>query len=319
MKNSFVGIKLQSIIDKEINEDAAILQNVKLPGTTKAYTLYLKREDLIHPIISGNKWRKLKYNLKEADKLGEKYLLTFGGAFSNHIYSTAGAGKIFGFDTIGVIRGEEHLPLNPTLQFAADCGMELFYLDRTTYRKKTDPQVLQRLRSKFGQFYLVPEGGTNQLALKGASEIVNNIDVDYDYIISACGTGGTLSGIICGLNGSKKIIGIPVLKGADFLNNDITTYVKEFSGKAFSNWKLDLNYHFGGYAKITKELVMFIRDFESINSVRLDPIYTGKLLFGIQELLNKNEFIENPTIIAIHTGGLQGISGMKNRIDKLLS
>jgi 1-aminocyclopropane-1-carboxylate deaminase/D-cysteine desulfhydrase-like pyridoxal-dependent ACC family enzyme len=319
MKNSFDGIKLQSIIDKEISEDAAILQNVKLPGITKAYTLYLKREDLIHPIISGNKWRKLKYNLKEANKLGEQTLLTFGGAFSNHIYATAGAGKIFGFNTIGVIRGEEHIPLNPTLQFATDCGMELFYLDRTTYRKKTDPQVLQKLKSKFGQFYLVPEGGTNQLAIKGASEIIKNLDADFDYVLSACGTGGTLSGIICGLNGSKKIIGIPVLKGARFLIDDIKKYVKEFSGKTFSNWTLDLNYHFGGYAKITKELAMFLKDFESINSVQLDPIYTGKLLLAVREMLKKNEFIENPTIIAIHTGGLQGIKGMKNKMDKLLS
>lgn len=319
MENSLECIKLQPIIDREISEDASILQNVKLPDTNKEYTLYLKREDLINPIISGNKWRKLKYNLKEADKLGEKKILTFGGAFSNHIHATAGAGKIFGFNTVGVIRGEEHLPLNPTLQFAADCGMKLFYLDRTTYRRKTDLKVLQSLKSKFGQFYLVPEGGTNQLAVKGASEIVKNLNADYDYILSACGTGGTLSGIICGLNGSKNIIGVPVLKGADFLNEDIAKYVKEFSGKNYSNWNLNLNYHFGGYAKITKELVKFIKDFESINYVQLDPIYTGKLLLAVQEMLNKNEFIENPIIIAIHTGGLQGIAGMKNRMDKLLS
>ncbi len=319
MKDSLVENKLKSIIDKEISEDAAILQKVKLPNSSKKYTLYLKREDLIHPTISGNKWRKLKYNLLEAERLNQRTLLTFGGAYSNHIHATASAGKIFGFNTIGIIRGEQHIPLNPTLQFASDCGMKLYYIDRTSYRKKTDPLVIQELKKKFGQFYLLPEGGTNQLAIKGAAEIIENINVDYDYILSACGTGGTLSGIICGLNGNNNIVGVPVLKGADFLKNDIAEYVEGFSGKSYSNWKLNLNYHFGGYAKITKELVEFIKNFEEINYVQLDPVYTGKLLFAIQDMINKNELKENSIIIAVHTGGLQGITGMKNRMDKLLS
>ena len=148
--------------------------------------------------------------------------------------------------------------------------MKLFYLNRTCYREKNDPLLIQELRNKFGQFYLVPEGGTNQLAVKGAAEIVENINLNYDYILTTCGTGGTLSGIICGLKGKNNIIGVPVLKGADFLKNNIIKYVKEFSGTNFSNWNLHLNYHFGGYAKITKELVEFIKKFESINYVQLE-------------------------------------------------
>ena len=319
MKNNFDEIEFKSIIDKEIIEDAAILQQVKLPDSSRKYTLYLKREDLIHSTISGNKWRKLKYNILEAKKLNHKTLLTFGGAYSNHIHATASAGKTFGFNTIGIIRGEECLPLNPTLKFASDCGMKLFYLNRSSYRKKNDPLIIQELRNQFGQFYLLPEGGTNQLAIKGAAEIVENINFDFDYILSACGTGGTLSGIICGLNGKNKIIGVPVLKRANFLRKDIYNYVEEFSGTNYFNWKLVLNYHFGGYAKITKELIEFIQKFEAINYVQLDPIYTGKLLFAIQEMINNNELKDNPIIIGVHTGGLQGIAGMKNRMDKLLS
>jgi 1-aminocyclopropane-1-carboxylate deaminase/D-cysteine desulfhydrase-like pyridoxal-dependent ACC family enzyme len=319
MRNNMEASLLSEIIKREIDEKAAILQEVIIPDTNKNIKVYLKREDLIHSTISGNKWRKLKYNLFEARKLGIKTLLTFGGAFSNHIYATASAGKIFGFNTIGIIRGEEHLPLNPTLSFAQKCGMQIHYIDRSNYRKKKEVDFIQNLRQKFGEFYLIPEGGTNILAVKGSTEIIESIDIDFDYIISACGTGGTLSGLICGLNGGKNIIGLPVLKGADFLNNEISRYVKEYSSGTFSNWKLDLDYHLGGYAKISKELVLFIKMFEEINQVKLDPIYTGKLLYGIQSMIQENKIPGNPTIIAIHTGGLQGIDGMKNKMDKLLS
>jgi 1-aminocyclopropane-1-carboxylate deaminase/D-cysteine desulfhydrase-like pyridoxal-dependent ACC family enzyme len=319
MRNNMDASVLNEIIKREIDEKAAILQEVIIPDTNKNIRVYLKREDLIHSTISGNKWRKLKYNLFEARKLGIKTLLTFGGAFSNHIYATASAGKLFGFNTIGIIRGEEHLPLNPTLSYAQKCGMQIHYIDRSNYRKKKEVDFIQNLRQKFGEFYLIPEGGTNILAVKGSSEIIESINIDFDYIISACGTGGTLSGLICGLNGEKNIIGLPVLKGADFLNNEISQYVKEYSSGTFSNWKLDLHYHLGGYAKISKELVLFIKMFEEINQVMLDPIYTGKLLYGIQSMIQENKIPDNSTIIAIHTGGLQGIDGMKNKMDKLLS
>ncbi len=319
LKDNIEISPLNNIITKNIDEQAAVLQKIKLPNKNKNISVYLKREDLLHPTISGNKWRKLKYNLIEANKLRIKTLLTFGGAYSNHIHATAHAGKIFGFNTIGIIRGEEYSTLNPTLSDAKKCGMQIYYVNRSIYRKKRTKDFIQNLRKKHGEFYLVPEGGTNVLAVKGCTEIIEDITIDFDFILSACGTGGTISGIICGLNGKKKIIGIPVLKGADFLNKEISDYICDYSCQRFSNWTLDLTYHFGGYAKITKELVVFINEFQKLNNIPLDPVYTGKLLFALNSMIIKNKFPENSTIVDIHTGGLQGITGMQNKIDKLLS
>jgi 1-aminocyclopropane-1-carboxylate deaminase len=303
----------------EIDESRAIIHQVKLPDQKNNIKIYLKREDLIHEALSGNKWRKLKYNLIEARRKGFETLLTFGGAYSNHIHATAYAGKIFNFRTIGIIRGEQHQPLNNTLTEALNCGMEIHYVDRTNYRKKNEQEFLDKLYDTYGEFYLLPEGGSNNLAVKGCTEIVDSINIDFQYIISACGTGGTLSGIISGLRGAKKIIGIPVLKGADFLKRDIKNFVVNYSNTDYNNWILNLNYHFGGYAKINKELVSFLFDFEIINNVKLDPIYTGKLLYALNDMIKNNTFPDNSTIIAIHTGGLQGLHGMRNKMNKLLS
>jgi 1-aminocyclopropane-1-carboxylate deaminase len=307
------------LIEKNISEDATVLQKIKLPNLNKNVDIYLKREDLTHSIISGNKWRKLKYNLIKAKEEGYKTLLSFGGAYSNHIHAFSGAGKIFGFETIGIIRGEETLPLNSTLSSAKENGMKIEYVSRTNYRKKRELNFIAELKKKIGDFYLIPEGGTNQLAIKGCTEIIKSIDRDFDYIFSACGTGGTLSGLICGLNGNKKIIGVPVLKGADFLNKEIEDYVFEFSGKKFNNWELKLNYHFGGYAKIIKELVNFILEFEKLNDIQLDPVYTAKMMFAVKSMIENGEIPEGSTIVALHTGGLQGREGMTKKIYEILS
>lgn len=308
----------KTITENNISEKAAVIQKIVLPSNANI-NVFIKREDLIHPFISGNKWRKLKYNLLEAKILKAKRLLTFGGAFSNHIYATASAGKIFAFETIGIIRGEEHLPLNPTLSFAKECGMELHYMSRSLYRNKNSPNTIKMLKDKFGDFYLIPEGGTNLLALNGCEEIINEVNIDYDYICSACGTGGTLSGIISSLKGEKNIVGIPVLKGAQFLIHGITKLVENKTNNQYQNWSLNLDYHFGGYAKITKELIEFMNWFEKNNNIELDPIYTGKLLFAVNDMIKKNYFKACSNIIVIHTGGLQGTKGMQNKIDKLLS
>lgn len=310
-------LSLDDISSFRIFERKALLQKVEL-NSSKNVELYLKREDLIHKTISGNKWRKLKYNLLKAKNDGHHTLLTFGGAYSNHIHATAYAGKLLGFNTIGIIRGEEHLPLNPTLADAVNCGMRIQYIDRVSYRNKTDTTFIKNLTNVYGRFYLLPEGGSNNLAVKGCTEIVNDIKIDYDFIAAACGTGGTLSGIISGLNGDKKIIGVPVLRGAEFLRNDISNYVYNFSNKHYTNWDLKLDYHIGGYAKVNKELIQFIKEFESLNNVNLDPIYTGKLLYAIKDMIIKGEFPGDSKIIAIHSGGLQGIRGMQNKIKKLL-
>lgn len=178
--------------------------------------LLLKRDDLIHPELTGNKWRKLKYNLEAARDYGARTLLTFGGAYSNHIRAVAAAGHYFGFATVGVIRGEEHLPLNDTLAYAVSRGMRLAYLDRGTYREKMKPEVIRRLREEFGDFYLVPEGGSNALAIPGCAELVEEIAERFDVICCPVGTGGTLAGIASALGEGQRAIGFSVLKGGDF-------------------------------------------------------------------------------------------------------
>ena len=300
-----------------IDESKSLLQEIVLPANKYNIKTYIKRDDLLHPEISGNKWRKLKYNLIKAEELGYTTLLTFGGAYSNHIYAVASAGKIFGFKTIGIIRGEEHLPLNPTLQFAVNSGMELHYLDRSTYRNRNELYFQNDLIKKYGNAYVIPEGGSNMLALKGVAEIIDSIKQDYSHICCANGTGGTISGIICGLKGNKKVLGFPSLKGAGFLNEVVNQFVSQYSEHQYDNYNIILDYHFGGYAKINYELVKFMDLFYSINQIRLDPIYTSKMMYGINNLIEQKYFHSDDVIIAVHTGGLQGLMGMDNKINLL--
>ena len=269
--------------------------------------LYIKREDLLHPIISGNKFRKLKYNLEEAKKLGFKKILTFGGAFSNHIVAVAGAGVVFGFETIGVIRGEElecKINENPTLAQAQELGMQFYFVSRAAYRDKEQPSFVSHLHEKYGNFYLVPEGGTNNLAIKGCEEILTDTDKEYfTHIICAVGTGGTISGLINSSSEKQQIIGFSSLKGA-FLSEVIRNFVSK------TNWSINDNYHFGGYGKVTDELIQFLNSFYSQTAIPLDPVYTGKMVFGILDWIEKGYFPPNAKILMIHTGGLQGIKGM---------
>jgi len=303
---------------KHINEDAAVLLPIKLPNVFTDVKVFMKRIDLVHPVISGNKWYKMKYNIEKMIDEGNDTLLTFGGAFSNHIHATAAAGKAFGFRTIGLIRGEEHLPLNQTLQSAVDNGMKIYYVDRTTFRLRESEKFLDDLKNKYGDVFILPLGGTNNIALKGCAEIVNNIDVDYNYICSASGSGGTFAGIVAGLNGSKKGIAFPALKSGGFLKDVIEDLVFDYTGNKYQNWDLNTDYHFGGFAKLTKELVEFTKEFEKLNKFKLDYIYTNKMMFGIAELIRSGYFKSEETIIAIHSGGLQGNLGMQNRINQFI-
>ena len=274
--------------------------------------LYVKREDLSHEFVSGNKFRKLKYNLKEARKQGFEVLLTFGGAYSNHIAAVASAGKLMGFETIGVIRGEElygEIERNPTLMFAKECGMKFKFVSRQTYRLKTAETFLKELIKEFGTFYVIPEGGTNALGVKGCEEILRGTDFDFDYICCSVGTGGTISGIINCSKPSQQVLGFPALKGS-FLDKDISKFVTQ------SNWDLITDYHFGGYAKINLDLVEFINGFKKDYDIPLDPVYTGKMLFGVMDLISKGFFPEGSKILAIHTGGLQGVKGMNDYLKK---
>jgi 1-aminocyclopropane-1-carboxylate deaminase len=296
----------------------AVNQQIILPILEeKKVELFIKREDLIHPFVSGNKFRKLKYNLLEAKKLKKKALLTFGGAYSNHVVATAVAGKLAGFKTFGIIRGDEltknlkeTLEENATLREAHENGMKLQFVTREQYRQKSSFGFIEKMKNKWGDFYLIPEGGTNCLAVEGCEEILINEDSNFDYICSAVGTGGTISGLINASKKHQKIIGFPALKG-NFLSEEIRKFISRKK-----NWSLQKSYHFGGYAKHTEELIDFINNFKEETGVLLDPVYTGKMLFGILDLVKKDTFVEGSKILAIHTGGIQGIAGFNQKLIK---
>lgn len=265
----------------------------------KGVRLLVKRDDLIHPQVSGNKWRKLKYNLLEARRLGYSRLLTFGGAYSNHIRAVAAAGYLTGLETVGVIRGEEHLPLNPVLEYACKLGMRLEYISRSDYREKYSERVLKPLLERYEPCYLVPEGGTNPLAVQGMQEMVAEIDIDYDYICCACGTGGTLAGIVAGLAGRRRALGVVVLKGGGFLKGEVDRLLES----THDNYSLLLDYHFGGYARQSRELLSFIGDFSAKHRIPLDPVYTGKLFYAVWDLLKQGYFAPGSCVVVLHTGG----------------
>ncbi|MEC4051329.1 pyridoxal-phosphate dependent enzyme [Myroides odoratimimus] len=272
---------------------------VELP---RGITIFVKREDLLHEEVSGNKFRKLKYNILKAQELGYSKLLTFGGAYSNHIAATAAAGRICGVETIGIIRGEElenNYAGNSTLTKAVEDGMTLGFLTRTDYRNKGEVEIIDRLKARYGDFYLVPEGGTNEEAIKGTEEILKEGDETFDYICTAVGTGGTIAGIINSSHPNQTILGFPALKGS-FLYEDIRKFVTN------NNWDLVLDYHFGGYAKYNEELLLFLRELCKQTGVLFDPIYNGKMIYGVLEEIKKGRFKDNSKILVIHTGGLQG-------------
>ena len=280
----------------------------KVPLQNTSVELFIRREDLIHPFVSGNKFRKLKYNLLQAKKENQATVVTFGGAYSNHIAAVAFAGKENGFKTIGIIRGEElasKIIDNPTLQFAEKCGMTFDFISRQDYQLKTENNP--KLITKYGKCYVIPEGGTNSLAIQGCEEIIQTTDTVFDFICCSVGTGGTLSGLINSSFSHQKIIGFPALKG-DFLQKDIRKFAKK------ENWELNTDYHFGGYAKVTAELIAFMNAFYKENNIPLDPIYTGKMVFGVIDLIKQNYFSEKSKILLIHTGGLQGIEGMNLKL-----
>lgn len=292
-------------------------QQIHLPVLEeKKVELFIKREDLIHPFVSGNKFRKLKYNLRAAKEQQKETLLTFGGAFSNHIVATAIAAQLNGFKSIGIIRGEElghdltkTLASNATLREAHKNGMIFKFVSRQAYREKSERPFLNQLKETYGDFYLIPEGGTNSLAIKGCEEILTKEDSKFDYICCAIGTGGTISGLINAATAHQKVIGFPALKG-EFL----ATEIEKFTAK--ENWHLATSYHFGGYAKYNEVLIRFINQFSKENQIVFDPIYTGKMLFGILDLIAKDHFPVNSKIVAIHTGGLQGIEGVNKKLKK---
>ena len=271
--------------------------------------MYIKREDLLHPFVSGNKLRKLKYNILEAKLLKKDTLVTFGGAFSNHVAAVAYAGFENGFKTIGIIRGDElenKIEDNPTLSFAQNHGMHFKFVSRVDYRSKNSIEYNDMLSVEYPNSYIIPEGGTNSLAIKGCEEILTLEDQNFDYLCTCVGTAGTISGLINSAT-TANIIGFSVLKG-DFLANEISSWTQK------KNWEINSDYHFGGYAKVSDELINFINNFKKQYQIPLDPVYTGKMVFGVLDLIQKNYFLPDAKILMIHTGGLQGIAGMNQRL-----
>jgi 1-aminocyclopropane-1-carboxylate deaminase len=281
------------------------LENIRLNAQVS-----LKPDYLIHPTVSGNKYRKLKYNLQKAQSENYRGILTFGGAFSNHIAATAAAGQSLNIPTVGIIRGEElasKIELNSTLKYAQSCGMHLEFVSRSVYKQKTDSTYLKTILETFKNFYILPEGGTNALAIKGCQEILTDKDRAFDIVCCAVGTGGTIAGLINSSLPTQKIIGFPALKGG-FLNEDICKFATQ------SNWELWEAYHFGGYAKVDSKLITFMNHFKTTYKIPLDPVYTAKMMYGIFDAIQTGEIPKDAKVLAIHTGGLQGIEGMNLRL-----
>ncbi|MBG1243558.1 1-aminocyclopropane-1-carboxylate deaminase/D-cysteine desulfhydrase [Nostoc sp. NZL] len=292
--------------------------------------LYVLRLDLMHPWVNGNKWFKLKYNLLEAKEKNFTTLLTFGGAYSNHIYATAAAGNLFGFRTIGVIRSEERLPLNPTLSFAVQQGMQLVYLNREMYRQRNTPALEEYLRQRFGEVFIIPEGGSNLNGVRGCTEIIADAmptagyAYAFDHICVACGTVTTLAGIALSLHQGQRAIAFPVLKNGAFLAQEIenllTNYLASDLPTLYSSpasWELLCDYHFGGYAKVNDELLIFSQQFTQEHSVPLDYVYTAKMFYGVMDLLKQGFFRRGDSLLLVHTGGLQGNVGMEERLQRV--
>jgi 1-aminocyclopropane-1-carboxylate deaminase len=269
--------------------------------------LWIKRDDLLHPIISGNKWRKLKYILNHALSLDAHTLISMGGAYSNHLHALAYIGKVLGLKTIGLIRGEPAAHLTPSLLDMQHWGMELRFVSRSEYRLLRQYKHWADLPDLTAGQYWLPEGGAQSLALQGVAELVHEIDMTYDTLCVPCGTGTTLAGLVNEVADNVSVLGFAALKNAGFLTADVNALLPQ----PRANWRVNLDYHFGGFAKTTAPLLAFIADFELKNQIPLEPVYTGKMLYALYDLIQKRGFKTNQRIVALHTGGLQGKRGMR--------
>ncbi|PCK30664.1 1-aminocyclopropane-1-carboxylate deaminase/D-cysteine desulfhydrase [Pseudoalteromonas piscicida] len=284
------------------------IQTIRHPVLEKhALTLHVKRDDLLHPVIQGNKWRKLKYNLQHLQQSGLKELVTFGGAFSNHLYATSMACKIFAIKGHLIVRGPELDPHNPTLKMASACGLTLHPVSRLEYKKRHQADYLQALQTRFKHAFIIPEGGTNILALKGVEELASTLPAS-DYVMTAVGSGGTLAGLVAGTPEHTQVLGIAVLKGAQYLEQEVGNLLPDNTTKP---WQILHNFHHGGYAKTTPELLSFCTQMKKRYALPLEPVYTGKLFFAIFALAEQGYFENGSVITAIHTGGLQGLDGLR--------
>ncbi|WNC72891.1 pyridoxal-phosphate dependent enzyme [Thalassotalea psychrophila] len=276
--------------------------------------VFIKRDDLIHPIVSGNKWRKLKYNLLSAKELGYQQILSFGGAFSNHIHALAFACSQHNLQSIGIIRGEEQYQHNFTLSWAKHWGMELEFVDRQTYKQRNNADFIEELQYQYPNAFIVPEGGSNQLALAGMSEVITELNdqIAYDYLLTPVGSGGTLAGLVKADNNQHKILGVAVLKQQGYLTEEVNTLLKD-SAKSCNNWQVLNQFHRGGYGKYKAEDAARILQFSQTTGVPFEPVYSGKMILALLDLLEQGYFEAGAKIMLLHTGGLQGLGGMAER------
>jgi 1-aminocyclopropane-1-carboxylate deaminase len=292
---------------------------------TSPIQLDLRREDLSHPLYGGNKLRKLKYNLLKAKENNYETLLTFGGAWSNHIYATAAACKEHDFKSIGVIRGEEPKVYSDTLSFARECGMKFHFISRQEYREKHEDYFKAWLRDQHGSLYMIPEGGSNYLGMQGCMEILSASDkTDYSHIACAAGTGATVAGLLISAGDHQKILAFSALKDGAFLKDEIRTFVyyalgdEESADELMGQLEVITDFDEGGYAKCSDRELEFLRRFNNQYDIKLDAVYTGKMMLGLHQMIGENAFAEGSKILAIHTGGLQGNVGIEKRMGSAL-
>ena len=290
LEKKFSASPLTQILDKALSD--------------RRVELWIKRDDLLHPIVSGNKWRKLKYALNHALYNQADTLISMGGAYSNHLHALAFSGQQLGMKTVAFVRGERPAQLNPTLTDLQQWGMQLDFVSRSDYRQLRQYKNYDSLPNLASGQYWLPEGGATDLALQGVGEIMSELKQEFDVLMVACGTGATLAGLIAAAPVDMQILGVAALKGGDFLNADVKQLLPQTITQ--QNWQILLDYHFGGFAKYTSELKLFMREFAAKHDVALDPIYTGKLLFAFYDLLNQGYFKPGQRILILHTGGLQG-------------
>ena len=271
--------------------------------------LWCKRDDLIHPAISGNKWRKLKYHLLHAREHGKQHLLSFGGAYSNHIHALAAAGYQTGLRTTGIIRGEADAVSNTTLRDARRWGMDLVFVDRQSYRRRQDPDWLAQFAAP--DTLIVPEGGSSPLAIPGVAELVGEVPFSPDLWVLPCASGGTLAGLIAGKRDREQILAIAVLKGGDFITDEV--YRLHPAAASIPGWRIALDHHDGGYAKFSPALWQWVQNFSATTDLPLEPIYSGKAMWGLFRELAAGRIAPGSKIVFIHTGGMQGLAGLREQ------
>ncbi len=299
------------LVKLEKKFQSSVLTKIKDPLLDQyQIELWMKRDDLLHPIISGNKWRKLKYIFDHVLSLKKESIISMGGAWSNHLHALAFIGKTLGLKTSGIIRGEQPENLNPTLSDLKDWDMDLLFVSRRDYRQLRQYKNYNELPGIHKHEYWLPEGGAIAFSLSGVQEMVAEIDHKFDVICVPCGTGATLAGIISAVSDKIRVLGFSALKNAEYLYTDVAKLLFE-NPQPRCTWTINMDYHFGGFAKTSEELLRFIDAFERQQGILLDHVYTGKMMYGLYDLIRQNRFQPGQRIIAVHTGGLQGKRGLE--------